>query len=168
MIDNWEKVTSVFSLSATRTPCQVLVISSCLKQAPENFLSNYVLHFPQTNATLPELPYPKQAFHLALCADFLFWYDDLLSVSFHREAIQRLLQVATEVQIYPLVNRQGKPSPYLGDVIAHLQSLGIGSEIKPVASGQGDAVLRLWTPACTLSSDSPTGERRVSDHFSAN
>ena len=51
---------------------------------------------------LPELPFPEDAFDLALCSHFLFLYSEQFSSEFHLRSIQELCRVAKEVRIFPL------------------------------------------------------------------
>ena len=102
---------------------------------------------------MPELGYKNQAFNLALCAQFLFWYSDLLSEDFHVSSLLSFCRVATEVQIYPLIDRFGKPSLHLGNVLQRLQEHGIGAEVRSILDpiqGSDNALLRLWTETCTV------------------
>jgi ubiquinone/menaquinone biosynthesis C-methylase UbiE len=81
---------------------------------------------------LPRLPFPAEAFDLALCAHLLFTYSDRLSLSFHLAAIQELCRVAHEVRIFPLVTSSGERSPHLDTVINTLNGDGYSLQIRQV------------------------------------
>jgi hypothetical protein len=64
-------------------------------------------------AELPDLPLTAGSFDLALCSHFLFFYSDHLSLDFHCKAIEAMCHVATEVRIFPLLNYNAEPSPWV-------------------------------------------------------
>lgn len=67
--------------------------------------------------SLPDLPFSDQQFELVLCSHFLFLYSDHLNGQFHTDAISEMLRVANEVRIFPLLDMNGIPSPYLDKVV---------------------------------------------------
>ncbi len=152
MLNSWEKMEKVFQLPSTRTGLKTLVCSGKTLPAPKPS-AQHLFTFVSAAYGLPELGYKNQSFNLALCSQFLFWYSDLLSADFHVNALKSFCRVATEVQIYPLIDRYGKPSLHLGKVLQRLQEGGIGAEIKSIAEplqGSDNALLRLWTETCTV------------------
>ena len=76
------------------------------------------------DAGLPALPFHDRHFDLALCAHLLFLYSNHLTRDFHRQAIRELCRVAMEVRIFPLLNLDGTPSPYLTPLIAEFTEAG--------------------------------------------
>lgn len=152
MLNSWEKMEKIFQMPETATELKVLVCSSEVLSPPSQSAQHTftLLSFPYG---LPELGYKNQAFNLALCSEFLFWYSDLLSEDFHVASLMAFCRVATEVQVYPLIDRFGKPSIHLGRVLQRLQEQGIGAEVKSIPEsmqGSGNALLRLWTETCTV------------------
>ena len=64
-------------------------------------------------ASLPELPFEKDAFDLALSSHFLFLYSSNLSYDFHAAALKEMLRVAKEVRVFPLLDVNSVPSFHL-------------------------------------------------------
>jgi hypothetical protein len=154
MLNSWEKIEKVFQLPSTSTGLKTLVCSGKVLPPP-NPVGQHIFTLLSPPYGLPELGYKNQAFNLALCSQFLFWYSDLLSEDFHVASLMAFCRVATEVQIYPLIDRFGKPSLHLGNVLQRLQEYGMGAEIKSIAQpiqGSDNALLRLWTETCTVKS----------------
>jgi hypothetical protein len=152
MLNSWEKMEKVFQLPSTSIGLKTLVCSGKVLPPPSPS-SQHNFTLLSAPYGLPELNYKNQAFHLALCSQFLFWYSDLLSEDFHVASLKAFCRVATEVQIYPLIDRFGKPSGHLGKVLQRLQEQGIGAEVRSVAQpiqGSDNALLRLWTETCTV------------------
>lgn len=83
-------------------------------------------------AALPRLPFPDDAFALALSSHLLFLYGDRLGRAFHVAAIRELMRVAPEARIFPLVNLDGRPSSHLPDVMNELEACGLMPELVPV------------------------------------
>ena len=152
MLNSWDKMEQIFQLPDTATELKTLVCSGKMLPPPQlSTKHQFTLLSPPYG--LPELGYKKQAFNLALCSQFLFWYTDLLSEDFHVNSLLAFCRVATEVQVYPLIDRFGKPSVYLGNVLQRLQDKGIGAEIRSITEpvqGSDNALLRLWTETCTV------------------
>lgn len=149
MLNTWEDILNTFQLAQKQTKLKVLVCSGqTLPQAPSDKIT--VLQAPHG---LPGLSYPDQSFHQAICADFLFTFSDLLSEDFHVESLLAFCRVATEVQVYPLIDRFGEPSVHLGAVLQRLQAEGLGAEIKSIQNpvlSTNNALLRLWTETCVV------------------
>ena len=70
---------------------------------------------------LPVLPFPDEAFDLALCSHFLFLYTSQLGEAFHREATRELRRVASEVRIFPLLALGGQPSSFVEPCLSLLR-----------------------------------------------
>lgn len=68
-------------------------------------------------ASLPDLPFKKEEFYLALSSHFLFLYSDLLSLDFHIKAIDEMLRVASEVRIFPLLDLSTDKSQHVDEII---------------------------------------------------
>jgi hypothetical protein len=83
-------------------------------------------------ASLPDLPFPKDSFKLALSSHFLFLYSDELDSSFHVTALEELLRVSQEVRAFPLLNMDGLPSCHLGQTIESLSAAGFNPELLSV------------------------------------
>ena len=100
------------------------------------------------------LPFADFSFDLALCSHYLFANFDDQDVDFQLQAIRELARVAKEVRIFPLINRYGQPSPFLGPVLLGLQQEGYGVEVREVAydlQPKGNAMLRVWAQQCQVS-----------------
>jgi hypothetical protein len=108
--------------------------------AMEQFLADYEQGRADARylaVSTPHLPWPKarqsiagdQPFDLCLCSHFLFLYSDQLSGEFHQASIQSLLNVASEVRIFPLLTLSGDRSPYLDAVIATVTQNGYQADI---------------------------------------
>lgn len=103
--------------------------------------------------SLPKLSFKNEYFQLALVSHYLFTYSGFLTLEFHINGINELLRVANEVRIFPLVTKEGELSPFVGPVMASLQSRGLGVEIRGVPfelQKNGNAMLRVWNESCTV------------------
>jgi len=69
-------------------------------------------------AALPQLPFRRHTFDLALSSHFLFTYADRLDESFHLAALRELLRVAQEVRVFPLLDQGGRALGGLIDSLA--------------------------------------------------
>jgi hypothetical protein len=106
-----------------------------------------------THDSLPNLSFQDEQFQLALVCHYLFTFSDQMSVEDHLAAIKELVRVSNEVRIFPLVTYDGQLSPYVGEVVAMLQNLSYGVEIRGVdyaLQNQGNAMLRVWSEACSV------------------
>jgi len=97
-------------------------------------------------AQLPDLPFASQAFDLALCSHFLFLYSGSLTLEFHRQAIDELCRVAREVRIFPLLNYNAEPSPFVDAIVDHATRAGHSVTIEKVPyefQSNGNKVMRI-------------------------
>jgi hypothetical protein len=111
----WTAITSVEELGRVR------------RAAMDSFLADYDAGKREGRyvpAELPELPFGKGAFDLALCSHFLFLYSPILSLAFHQQAIDAMCAAAGEVRIFPLLTYDSEPSPYVEQVTAVLRETG--------------------------------------------
>lgn len=103
--------------------------------AMETFLSDYEAgrragrYVP---ASLPDLPFPGNAFALALCSHLLFTYSAHLDGAFHQAAIEEMLRIAPEVRIFPLLTLDGQPSGHVDAVLATLSRQGHRASVEIV------------------------------------
>lgn len=117
--------------------------------AMENFLSDYELGKAEgryLHQALPSLNFDDNQFELCLCSHLLFLYAEHLTLAFHITSIHELLRVASEVRIFPLIQLNGEPYPYLDVVLEELSSKGYSVQIEPVAyefQKGGDKMLRI-------------------------
>lgn len=101
----------------------------------KSFLADYEAgkiagrYLPQS---LPNLDFPDNQFDLCLCSHFLFLYSKARSRNFHLDSIKELLRVATEVRIFPLLQLDCQPSPYVESVLQECARLGFQAQILPV------------------------------------
>lgn len=73
---------------------------------------------------LPSLPLENESFDLVLCAHFLLFYSDNLSLQFHYDSITEMCRVGKEIRIFPIVNLNANISPYLSPVREFINSIG--------------------------------------------
>ncbi len=127
------------------------------RQGMETFFSDYEKgraekrYLPVRGHTLP---FADFAFDFALSSHYLFADLDDQDVDFHLQAIRELARVANEVRIFPLIDRHGQPSPFLGPVLLGLQQDNYGVEVREVAyylQPKGNAMLRVWAQRCQVS-----------------
>lgn len=100
-------------------------------------------------AALPKLPLADHSFGLAVCSHLLFLYSEQLSEAFHIESIQELCRVAGEVRVFPLLNLDGRRSPFVAPVRASLERSGWTSEICRVdyeLQKGANEMLRIFRP----------------------
>lgn len=100
------------------------------------------------------LSFDDFTFDFALSSHYLFADLDDQDIDFHLHAIRELARVAKEVRIFPLIDRYGQPSPFLGPVLLGLQQEGYGVEVREVKyylQPKGNAMLRVWAQQCQLS-----------------
>lgn len=81
--------------------------------------------------SLPSLPFPDDAFDLALSSHLLFTYDDRLDVGFHERAIVELLRVAREVRCFPTLSMRFERSPAVPAVVAAAERAGAEVTLAP-------------------------------------
>jgi SAM-dependent methyltransferase len=118
------------------------------EQALQLFLADYEQGQAEQRyivGELPELPL-EQSFDLALCSHFLFLYSDQLSYSFHHASVLKMLSLAKEVRIFPLLTLDLKRSPHLDPLRRDLEQAGYHSEIITVdyeLQRGGNQMLRL-------------------------
>ncbi len=79
---------------------------------------------------LPILPFTDNEFDISLSSHFLFLYTDNLTYEFHFKAIKEMLRVSNEVRIFPLLDVNGKKSPFVQKTILDFPEKEI--EIKKV------------------------------------
>ena len=92
-------------------------------------------------------------FDYALSSHYLFAGLDDQSIDFHVDIISELARVAKEVRIFPLVDRHGEVSEFLGPVLLQLQNKNFGTEVKDVdysLQKTGNAMLRVWSNECSI------------------
>ena len=98
------------------------------------------------DASLPDLPFPDDHFDLVLSAHLLFFYSANRDLAFHLDAIRELLRIGTEVRIFPIVDVNSNPSPFLSPVIDELEKDGIVCLVERVPyhfQKTGNEMLRL-------------------------
>ncbi len=84
------------------------------------------------DASLPNLPFPDGHFDLVLSAHLLFFYSANRDLAFHLDAVRELLRIGTEVRIFPIVDVNSNPSPFLSPVINELEKDGITCSVERV------------------------------------
>lgn len=133
----WTRIASIDELAKLRL------------QAMERFCEDFECGKRQgryVDAALPNLPFPDRQFNLALSSHFLFLYSDNRDLAFHLEAIRELLRIAEEVRIFPLVDFNSEPSPFLSPVLDALETDSIICSVEQVLyhfQKTGNEMLRL-------------------------
>lgn len=100
-------------------------------------------------AELPTLPFARDTFELAVCSHFLFLYSEKLSCDFHIESILHLLEVASEVRVFPLLDLSGSISPHVDPVTDELRHRGFRLSITQVdyeVQRDGNRMLTVTRP----------------------
>ena len=98
------------------------------------------------DASLPHLPFPDGHFDLVLSAHLLFFYSANRDLAFHLDAIGELLRIGTEVRIFPIVDVNSNPSPFLSPVINEIERDGVVCSVERVPyhfQKTGNEMLRL-------------------------
>lgn len=104
--------------------------------AMEKFLLDYEVGKTEGRylfQSLPSLKLFDSQFELCVCSHLLFLYSEQLPLDFHIASIHELLRIAQEVRIFPLLNLDGEPSPYVKPVIHELTSKDFNVQIQSVA-----------------------------------
>ena len=111
-----------FSWKTIQSVDELALIRRC---AMEKFLAHYQPGSPAyVAASLPTLPFNDGEFDLALCANFLFLYSDLIDTEFHVASILELCRVASEVRIFPLLDLTATKSSKVEEVKSQLAYSG--------------------------------------------
>ena len=103
-------------------------------------------HRRYIDASLPKLPFPDGHFDLVLSAHLLFFYSANRDLAFHLDAIRELLRIGTEVRIFPIVDVNSNPSPFLSPVMKEFEKDGVVCSVERVPSHfqkTGNEMLRL-------------------------
>lgn len=101
-----------------------------LRKHRQSALENCTTDMARSNGryvpvTLPSFPFEDGEFDIILSAHFLFSYADRLDYNFHVETIKELLRVTNEeIQIFPLVDLEGKRYKHLDKLICFLADIG--------------------------------------------
>ena len=119
----WTKIASIDELAEIRM------------QAMDEFRRDFESGKQQgryIDASLPHLPFPDRHFDLVLSAHFLFFYSANRDLAFHLNAVRELLRIGTEVRIFPIVDVNSNPSPFLSPVIDEIEKDGIACSVERV------------------------------------
>lgn len=129
--DTYEPIISQVRENSDRYVWQNFKSPEELGQARLAAMEAFLLDYEQGKAagryqyqSLPNLEFADQQFDLCLCSHLLFLYSDQLSLDFHLESIHRLLQIAAEVRIFPLLKLDCERSPYVEIVVQELLNQG--------------------------------------------
>jgi len=69
---------------------------------------------------LPTLPFADQAFDLVVSSYCLFTYSHHLDLDFHVQSIKEMRRVGKEIRLFPLLQLDGKKSPFVEPVLKML------------------------------------------------
>lgn len=102
---------------------------------------------------LPHLPFEDQSFDLVLCPSVLLVHEMGSLEEADKKALLELARVGGEVRVFPLVDKAGQPTYYLGSLMHALQQEGMGIELRHVIADPhgSNAMLRFWKDVCTVS-----------------
>jgi len=95
---------------------------------------------------LPNLEFEDNSFDIALCSFFLFFYSEQLDYEFHLASVKKLIRIAREVRIHPLIDLAVNRSIHLDPVIDEIEKEGCLVEIKNVdydMQPNGNVMLRI-------------------------
>jgi hypothetical protein len=104
-------------------------------------------------AQLPDLPFAPLSFDLALSSHFLFFYSDSLPLAFHKNAVDELCRVASEVRIFPLLTYNAEPSAFVAPIVGHLQNAGRTVTIERVPyefQRGGNMMMKIQSDNCKM------------------
>lgn len=116
----WSSITSVDELGRIRM------------SAMDAFLVDYETGKAEARyieGELPSLPFADNSFDIALSSHFLFLYSAQFSEEFHLQALSEMLRVSNEIRVFPLLCLDGKPSSYVGKVMAKLNEHGFQADV---------------------------------------
>ena len=68
-------------------------------------------------ASIPNLPFENDTFDLVLSSHFLLLYSEQLDLDFHFKAIDEMLRVGSELRIFPVVDLNSNPSPFIQPIM---------------------------------------------------
>ncbi|MDD5587299.1 MAG: SAM-dependent methyltransferase [Alphaproteobacteria bacterium] len=134
------------------------------QSAVQDFLADYMQGKKENRyivAELPNLPFGKQEFGLALCSHFLLHYAEQFNLGFHMQSFRELSRVADEVRTYPLLEYNTKRCRYLDDIVSGLSSEGYDVAIKPVPYEliKGANEMLVVRPSRGSASDAPAQKK---------
>lgn len=133
----WQNISSVEELGRIRM--------TAMKQFLDDFEQGKI-EGRYIYSELPSLPFTDKEFDIALSSHFLFLYSSNLSLDFHRKAINEMVRVAREIRIFPLVNVNAIPSPYVEHIKKELMEKGCKVTIEKVGyefQKDGNEILRI-------------------------
>jgi hypothetical protein len=81
---------------------------------------------------LPALPFADRSFDLVLSSYCLFTYSKHFSLNFHFQSIMDMCRLGDEVRIFPLLQIDGKKSPYVDPILNALTTKNIRYAIERV------------------------------------
>jgi len=128
------------------------------KKGMEKFINDYELGLEEGRyvpATDVGLPFKDFQFEYALSSHYLFAGLENQPVELHVAILKELARVAREVRVFPLIDRYGAASEYLGPVLLELQKENYGAEVRDVdysLQTNGNAMLRIWAQQCSVES----------------
>jgi len=101
----------------------------------QKFLSDYEMGKKSNRYTVGELPklaFKNNEFDIALCSHLLFLYSDHLDYDFHVNSVGKMLRIAQEIRIFPLITLMWEPSQHIDRIIKHYTSKGYRIDIEKV------------------------------------
>lgn len=96
--------------------------------------------------SVPNLPFGRDCFDVALCSHLLFLYDDMMNQDFHFRSLIAMTETARGARVFPVVNREGNVSQMLDTTIQQLENAGLECVLEPVTyrfQKGADTMLRI-------------------------
>ena len=120
--------------------------------AMKDFLSDYdegKIQGRYIAGELPKLPFPDRSFDLILCAHFLLFYSENLTLDFHFRSIEEMLRVGKEIRIFPLLDLNSNLSAYYKPLTEYLDKKGIRyaeEKVNYEFQKNGNSMLKIFSP----------------------
>lgn len=111
------------------------------RRTRQSALDDFLADFDSPRYTYAKFPHLRLTEHFDLCLSghFLFTYDDRFDYEFHLSSIISMIEIASEVRIFPLVDmnnsrctKERNFSPFVYRLLDELPSFGLRAEIAPV------------------------------------
>lgn len=132
IIEQLKKNQSDYLWDEYQTPEKLLEIRL---DAMDKFLEDFETGKMQkryVEGSLPALPFADHSFDLMVSSYCLFTYSNHLGLDFHKQSVIDMCRVAHEVRIFPLLQIDGKKSPYVDPVLQLLTEKNIRYSVDQV------------------------------------
>ncbi|MBF0540377.1 MAG: hypothetical protein HQK91_02865 [Nitrospirae bacterium] len=104
----WNYFKDIDSLIENRAKAYNLFISDFIKYGNDRYKC---VEYPESN-------FSDNQFDLTISSGFLFMYEGILDLEFHKRAISELIRITSkEIRIWPIIDLKGQKSQYLDTII---------------------------------------------------